>query len=188
VRIVAGRHRGRTIAAPPGLAVRPTSDRARQSLFNILAHARLGGEAASALRGARVLDAFAGSGALGIEALSRGAAHAVFMDDSAASCTAIRANLRTLGEDANATVLRADALRPPPAPLPCDLVFLDPPYGEELAAPALTALAGAAWMALGAIVSVEIEGREPFTPPLAFGALDERRHGRARIVLLRYLG
>src|SRR5215218_10794545 len=107
LKIVGGKHRGRTIAAPEGQATRPTSSRARESLFNILAHANWRADGTSPLIDARVLDAFAGSGALGIEALSRGAAHATFLDNDATAIRLIGENLRKLGEIGNAKVIRA---------------------------------------------------------------------------------
>jgi len=185
LRIVAGRHRGRTIAAPEGQTTRPTSSRARESLFNILAHADWREDGTSPLTGARVLDVFAGSGALGLEALSRGASHATFFDNDATAVRLIGENLRKLGETAAGKVVRADATRPPPAREPCDLVFLDPPYRSDLTAPALAALAAAGWLAPGAIVTVELAHNEDFVPPPGFTALDERRYGAAKIVFLR---
>src|SRR5205814_10335058 len=113
LKIVGGKHRGRAIAAPEGLATRPTASRARQALFNILAHAAWREDGTSPLIETRVLDAFAGSGALGLEALSRGAAHATFFDKDAAATKLIGEHLRNLGETGAAKVVRGDALRPP---------------------------------------------------------------------------
>jgi 16S rRNA (guanine966-N2)-methyltransferase len=194
MRIVGGRHKGRRIEAPPGDAVRPTADRARQALFDRLAHADLGGDGTSPLIGARVLDAFAGSGALGLEALSRGAVHATFLDESAAALATIRANVAALGERAHADVRRADATRPPAAPadpaaMPCSLVFLDPPYGSGLALPALAALAAGGWIAAGALAIVETAAGEALgEPPAGFELGDARRHGKAVLTFLRRLG
>lgn len=190
MRIVGGRHRGRALDAPEGAEVRPTSDRARESLFNILEHGRFSRDGVSVLRGAAVLDAFAGTGALGFEALSRGAERLTCMDSSGAAVAAIKANARALGELARVTIFRADATRPPsppagPAGKPCSLVFLDPPYDSRLGAPALAALAGAGWIADGAICVLEIAAREDFTAPDGFETLDERRYGKARLVLMR---
>ena len=187
-RIISGTHRGRPLLVPPGLDVRPTSSRARESLFNILMHADLKGDGTSPLPGARVLDAFAGCGALGLEALSRGAAHASFIDSSAEAVRAIGENLRTLKETANARVLRTDATQPQPAPAgaACTLAFLDPPYRSGLGAPALAALARAGWLAPGAICALEIGTKEDLDPVAGFAVMDERRYGAARILLLRY--
>lgn len=185
IRIVGGKHRGRAIASPEGLATRPTSSRAREALFNILAHANWREDGTSPLIGARVLDAFAGSGALGMEALSRGAAHATFFDTDPMAVKLIGENLRKLGETAAARVVRADATRPPPGREPCDLVFLDPPYRSGRATPALTALAEAGWLAADAIVTVELASTEDLAPPAGCEAIDERRYGAAKIVILR---
>jgi 16S rRNA (guanine966-N2)-methyltransferase len=186
MRIVAGRHRGRRIAAPAGLAVRPTADRTREALFNILEHGLAKADGTSPLLGARVLDAFAGSGALGLEALSRGAAHATFMDDHAAARSTIRANAEALGERAHVAILPADSAAPPAAGAPCDIAFLDPPYRSGVGPQALSALAARGWLADGAICSVETAAGEPFAPPAGFAALDERRYGKAKLILLRY--
>jgi len=187
MRIVGGRLKRRPLAAPEGLDVRPTSDRARESLFNILAH-----HPERPLIDARVLDAFAGSGALGLEALSRGAAHCTFLETLPAALAAIRANIGRLGLSGQTTVLRADALRPGPAPagatLPAALVFLDPPYRSGLARPALEALRSEGWLADGALVSVEVGATEDFAPPPGFEVLDERRYGAAKLFLVRAPG
>ena len=185
IKIVGGRHRGRTLATPEGLETRPTSSRTRESLFNILAHANWRADGTSPLIDARVLDGFAGSGALGIEALSRGAAHATFLDNDATAIKLIGENLRKLGETAAAKVIRADATQPPPTREGCDLVFLDPPYRSGTAGPALTALAEAGWMKPGAIVTVEVATTEDLVPPPGFETIDERRYGAAKIVILR---
>lgn len=190
LKVVGGKHRGRSIATPEGSTTRPTSNRARESLFNILMHAHWrdadshGGT--SPLIDARVLDAFAGSGALGIEALSRGAVHATFLDNDATAIKLIGENLRKMGEASNARVIRADATRPPPSREACDLVFLDPPYRSGQAAPALAALADGGWLKPDAIASVEIAGTEDLLPPPRFETIDERRYGAAKIVILRY--
>jgi 16S rRNA (guanine966-N2)-methyltransferase len=187
MRIVGGKHRGRKIEAPPGLEVRPTSDRAREALFNILIHGHLSADGTSPLPGARVLDAFAGSGALGLEALSRGAAHALFIDSDAKACAAIRANAKALGEAANVTVIPGDATKPPPCPgAPCSVVFLDPPYGRDLAAPALSALAARGLIAEGAVGVVELAKSDGITLPREFTLIDDRHYGKARILVLKY--
>ena len=183
MRIIAGRHRGRRLAAPPGATTRPTADRVRQALFDMLWHAPWAGRAV--IEGARVLDAFAGTGALGLEALSRGAAHATFLETDRAALAALRANIAACGEEARATVLPDDATRPPPAALPCSLVFLDPPYGQGLIARALPALATAGWIAPGALVSAEFGGGDLALPPPGFAPLAERAHGAARLLVMR---
>jgi 16S rRNA (guanine966-N2)-methyltransferase len=185
MRIIGGRHRGRKLVTPAGLEVRPTSDRAREALFNILEHSGPGGDGRSPLIGARVFDGFAGSGALGLEALSRGAESAVFMDNAAAAIKAIHANVATLGEEARATIVTGDPGNPPGANQSCAILLLDPPYGSGLGAPALTALKQRGWIAPGAICSVEVAAKETFAAPAGFAVIDERRYGRAKIILLR---
>jgi 16S rRNA (guanine966-N2)-methyltransferase len=192
MRIVGGRHRGRRLAAPPGDGVRPTSDRAREAVFNILAHGGFGAGGASIVAGAVVLDAFCGTGAMGLEALSRGAARAIFVDNEPQSLVAARANIAAVGEQAAARVIAADATRPPPRPKqvpPATLAFFDPPYAEAVAAAALAGFAGQGWLAPGALCVVEEAARAPaLVPPPGFEALEARRYGAARVTLLRYRG
>lgn len=184
MRIIAGTHRGRRLRAPEA-GTRPTADRVREAVFNILAH----GMAGAVIAEASVLDVFAGSGALGLEALSRGAAHATFMDDDDAAIACVRANVKALGAEADAILLDLDATRPPPPPMaaqaPCSLVFLDAPYGSGLAPPALTALTVKGWIAEGAVCVVEVAAREEFAAPEGFETLEERTYGAARVVFLR---
>ena len=188
IKIIGGKHRARSIETPGGMTTRPTSNRARESLFNVLMHANWhdanvhGGT--SPLVEARVLDAFAGSGALGIEALSRGAAHATFLDTDATAIRLVGENLRKIGEAANAKVIRGDATRPPPSREPCDLVFLDPPYREGLMETALAALSAAGWIAPGALVCAEY-GVPPAAPPPGFTLLADRAHGPALLLILQ---
>lgn len=188
MRIIAGRHRGRRLEVPEGGAIRPTADRAREALFNILEHGGMTADGTSPLAGARVLDAFAGSGALGLEALSRGAAHATFMDRDRAALEIVRRNAETLGEgQATVALLRADASTPAPAGQPCSVVFLDPPYGKGLAVPALTALAAHGWLAKDAVAIIELSSKEAAPkPPDGFATLDDRAYGAARLLFWRY--
>jgi 16S rRNA (guanine966-N2)-methyltransferase len=185
VRIVGGSHRGRPIAVPEGDKVRPTSDRARESLFNILEHGRWAASG-SPIAGARVLDAFAGTGALGLEALSRGAAHVTFLELAPVALAVLKANVAALKEGARVTILRGDAVAPVRAPDPCSLVFLDPPYGKDLAPPTLKNLAAAGWLTPNAVVVLEVGAKEEFAAPAGFTIEDERRYGAARLVLMRY--
>jgi 16S rRNA (guanine966-N2)-methyltransferase len=184
MRIIAGRHRGRALAAPEGRGVRPTSDRAREALFDILAHGRFADR--PVFEEARVLDAFAGTGAFGLEALSRGAAQASFIEKDRTALTALRANITALGEEQRAAVLPGDALHPPKAGAPASLAFLDPPYAEDIAAPALAALAACGWLAPNALAVVELAAKRTFEPPAGFTLLEERRYGAARLVFLRF--
>ncbi len=193
MRIVGGRLRGRRREAPGGMALRPTADRTREALFNILCQGKLdwrpnGQEGGNPLAGARALDAFAGTGALGLEALSRGAGFVTFMENQAAALDACRHNIDALDEAAHTELLRGDVLRPPPAKAPCELVLMDPPYNQDLAPPALAALQAAGWLAPGALATVELMATEPFTPPAGFETLDERKYGKARLVFLRAAG
>lgn len=186
MRIVGGRHRGRRLSAPPGRDVRPTTDRTREALFNILVHGGWGIDGTDPLDGAVVLDAFCGTGALGLEALSRGARHAVLLDSAAGSLAVARANCEALGEGGRVTLLRGDAVRPPPARAPCTLAFLDPPYGRDLAPAALSALAAAGWFAADAVVVVEETADAAFAPPEGFIPLDTRRYSDTTVRFLRW--
>jgi 16S rRNA (guanine966-N2)-methyltransferase len=181
IRIIGGRLRGRRLYVPPGRVVRPTAERLRQALFDMLAHAPW---AAPGLGGARVADVFAGSGAFGLEALSRGAAEALFIEKHPAVLRVLARNVEALGLEAQVRLLRADACHPPPAPLPADLLFLDPPYGEGLAAPALTALAARGWLHRESLVIIEI-GEEEAAPSLPLAWITERRHGAGRVLIGR---
>jgi 16S rRNA (guanine966-N2)-methyltransferase len=183
MRIVGGSHRGRRLLAPPGDAVRPTGDRVREALFDIILHGRFAA-AGNPLAEAAVLDAFAGTGALGLEALSRGAAEAVFIERDAGALATLRRNVEALGEQARAHIVAGDATRPPRGERACAVAFFDPPYRSGLAAPALAALAAAGWIAADAVAVAEIAAREAFAPPAGFAMLDERVYGAARLVFL----
>jgi 16S rRNA (guanine966-N2)-methyltransferase len=175
-RIIAGAWRGRKLAAPEGLETRPTGARARQAVFDILMHAPWAG--AEFLRTARVLDVFAGTGAYGLEALSRGAAGADFIEQAGAALSALRANIASCGAAGVTRVFSGDVLGMGPG-TPHGLVFLDPPYGKELAGKALAVLGLRGWLAPGAVVVAELgpddalELRE---------VLATRVHGKARLL------
>lgn len=179
MRIIAGRYKGRRLASPAGAETRPTADRARQALFDMLMHAPW---AEDAVRGAVVLDCFAGTGALGLEALSRGAATAWFIENGRAALAALRANIATCGAGDLCHVVAADARKPPRGEA-CGLVFLDPPYGQGLVPLALTALGSAGWIAPDALIVAEVGAAEP--PPTESELLAERSHGAARICAWR---
>jgi 16S rRNA (guanine966-N2)-methyltransferase len=181
VRIVAGAWRGRKLVAPPGRATRPTADRVRQALFDMLLHAPWGGR--EVVERARVLDAFAGTGALGLEALSRGAAHATFMERDWTALAALRANIAACGAGDRARVLAVDATRPPAADAPGGLVFLDPPYGEALVPRALAALRQKGWLAPAAFIVAETGADEELAESAAM--LASRIHGAARVTVWR---
>ncbi len=180
MRIIAGSQRGRRLLAPVGAATRPTADRVRQALFDMLAHAPW---AENALAGGAVLDVFAGSGALGLEALSRGAANAVFIETSRAAREALEANIAACGMNTRARVLAADATRPPPG-TPQTLILLDPPYGQGLLAPTLAALEAAGWLAPGCLIAAELGRADPLPPELG-PPLADRGHGAARLAVWR---
>ncbi|MDQ0511082.1 16S rRNA (guanine(966)-N(2))-methyltransferase RsmD [Ancylobacter amanitiformis] len=185
MRIVGGRFKGRTLLGPSSNATRPTSDRLREALFNVLAHAY-----DDAAAGARVLDLFAGTGALGLEALSRGAKLAVFVDDAPEPRALIRANIEALGLGGITRIFRRDAtkLGEAMASDAFDLVFCDPPYGRGLAGQALAGARAGKWLAPGALVIVEETAEAGFTAPEGFEELERRRYDTTEIVLLRAPG
>ena len=187
MQIVAGAYRGRTLVAPKGQSVRPTAERARQALYNVLEHAPWGLEVWSS---ARVMDGFAGSGALGLEAVSRGAPYCLFVDNDRAARAAIEANLAALGCGDRVRVLGQDLTRlgARGGEAAFDLVFLDPPYGSGLAEAALAALRGGGWLAPGALAVVERGEGEGALETAGFGLVDERRWGKARVTFLRTPG
>ena len=184
MRVVGGRLRGRTLAAPKSQAIRPTSDRLRESLFNILAHAD-----GDPVAGARVLDLFAGTGALGLEAISRGAAFCLFVDDGAEARALIRQNVDALGLGQVTRVFRRDATRLGAAhPVePFGLVFLDPPYRKGLALPALAALRDGGWLVPDALVMVEEAADAALAALAGYDELERRSYDDTMIVFLRVL-
>jgi len=184
MRVVGGRLRGRALAAPKGQAIRPTSDRLRESLFNILAHAY-----GDPVGGARVLDLFAGTGALGIEAISRGADFCLFVDEGAEARALIRQNVDALGLGRVTRVFRRDATKLGAAhPVePFRLVFLDPPYRKGLALPALAALRDGGWLLPEAIVVVEEAADAELTAPAGYEELERRSYDDTMVVFLRAL-
>jgi 16S rRNA (guanine966-N2)-methyltransferase len=183
MRIVGGSLRGRALEAPASRSIRPTSDRLRESLFDILAHAH--GDPVS---GAVVADLFAGTGALGLEALSRGAARAIFIDDGAEARALLRANIETLGLGGVTRVLRRDAaklgLAPPGETF--SLVFLDPPYGKGLASRALASLAAGGWLAPGALIVIEEAADADIDQPKGMTRAETRRYGGTQFIIARW--
>ena len=182
MRVVGGRLRGRTIASPSSRAIRPTADRLRESLFNILVHAY-----GDPLSGARVLDLFAGTGALGIEAISRGAAFALFVDNGAEARALLRQNVEALGLGGVTKVYRRDATRLGPAyPLePFSGAFLDPPYGKGLGEEALASLRDGGWLTPQALVVVEEATSAKLAAPQGFEELERRVYDDTEFVILR---
>ena len=184
MRIIGGSHRGMALAAPgagdPAAHLRPTSDRVRESLFNLLQHG-----AGDPVPGARVLDLFAGTGALGLEALSRGAAQVTFVDDGAAARALLRRNIERMRAMGATKVWRRDATRlGENRGAPFTLVFLDPPYGKGLGAAALASAVAGGWLAPGALVLWEESSAQ--TPPPGFAPLDSRRYGETWLTLLTH--
>lgn len=186
MRIVSGDFRGKVLATPAGEATRPTSDRARQAIFNILEHAPW----SDGVRDRRVIDLFAGSGALGFEALSRGAAFCLFVETDEAARGAIRENVDALGLFGRTRVHRRDAtqlgVRPGADGPAFELAFLDPPYGKGLGETALARLAAGGWLARGATVVLERGAGEPEFEAEGYEKLDARDYGAARVHFLRY--
>jgi len=182
MRIVAGRLRGRNLIAPKSLAIRPTADRLREALFNILAHAY--GDPVS---GARVLDLFAGTGALGLEAVSRGAAFALFIDDGAEARALIRGNVETLGLGGVTKIFRRDAtkLGDSSGAGQFSLAFLDPPYGKGLAELSLASARDGGWLVPEALVLVEEAVEAKFTAPEGFDELERRAYDDTELVFLK---
>jgi 16S rRNA (guanine966-N2)-methyltransferase len=186
MRIVGGQFRGRALAAPGDQSTRPTSDRVRESLFNILAH----GIPGFTVEGTRVLDLFAGTGALGIEALSRGAAYCLFVEEGSEARALIRRNVETLALTGVTKVFRRDAtsLGPAGSQQPFDLAFLDPPYGKGLAERALASAAAGGWLATEAVCVVEERKGEEVVLPSQFAELDRRSWGDTQVLFARYIG
>ena len=184
VRVVSGELRGRPILTPEGDATRPTSDRARQAVFNILEHAPW----SEGVDGRHVLDLFAGSGAMGLEALSHGAASCLFVESAGPALAAIRTNIDGFGLAGRARVLRQDVTRlgrRSPADPPFDLALLDPPYAQGLGGKALAVLIAGDWLAADAAIALEL-GADEADPPLdGYALLDARRYGKARMLFLR---
>jgi len=182
MRIVGGRLKGRALAGPRGDGIRPTSDRLRETLFNVLAHSY-----GDPVPGARVIDLFAGTGALGLEAVSRGAEFALLVDDGAQARALIRENVEALGLGGVTRIFRRDARRlgdVPPGPA-YDLAFLDPPYDRGLAEPALTSLARGGWLKPDALVVVEEAKAAMFESAPGYDVLERRDYGDTELILLR---
>lgn len=182
MRIVGGEFRGRPIAAPRSQSIRPTTDRAREALFNVLAHGM-----GNPVEGARVLDLFSGTGALGFEALSRGAAFCMFIEEAAEARGLIRTNVESFGLTGRTKIFRRDATKLGPAGTvqPFNLVFADPPYGMGLGDKALLSAAEGGWLAPQALCVVEERVDAPFEPGAAFTLLDRRDYGETVVRFLQ---
>jgi 16S rRNA (guanine966-N2)-methyltransferase len=184
MRIVGGRLRGRALAAPKSHAIRPSADRLREAIFNVLVHAY-----GDPVAGARALDLFAGTGALGLEALSRGAAFALFIDSAAEARALLRENVTALGLGGVSRIFRRDATKlGPRRPFePFSLAFLDPPYGKGLAEKALASAAAGHWLASEAMAVVEEAASAKFIAPSGFAELERRVYDDTEVIILRSL-
>ncbi|MBV9563180.1 MAG: 16S rRNA (guanine(966)-N(2))-methyltransferase RsmD [Bradyrhizobium sp.] len=184
MRVVGGRLKGRNIVSPSSRDIRPTADRLREAVFNILVHAY-----DDPVAGARVLDLFAGTGALGIEAVSRGAAFALFVDNGAEARALLRNNVEALGLGGSTKIYRRDATHLGPAhPMPpFSLAFLDPPYGKGLADKALASLRDGGWLSAGALLVVEEAKAAAFAAPEGFAELERRSYDDTEFVFLRVI-
>jgi 16S rRNA (guanine966-N2)-methyltransferase len=182
MRVVGGRLRGRNLAAPNSQAIRPTADRLRETLFNVLTHAY-----DNPVEGARVLDLFAGTGALGIEASSRGAAFVLFVDDGAEARALLRNNTESLSLGGVTRIFRRDATKLGPVhPLePFSLAFLDPPYGKGLAELGLASARDGGWLVPGALVVAEESVAAKFAAPEGYAELERRDYGESELIFLR---
>ena len=183
MRVVGGRFRGRTLAGPKSDAIRPTSDRLRETIFNVLAHGY-----GDPVEGARVIDLFAGTGAMGIEALSRGAAFCLFVDEGAQARGLIRDNVESLGLGGATRLFRRDATRMGAAGQnpPASLVFCDPPYGKDLAPRALKSCADGGWLSPGALVVVEEAQGSSVALPFGFEEVERRDYGETTVLFARH--
>ncbi|WP_108681535.1 16S rRNA (guanine(966)-N(2))-methyltransferase RsmD [Methyloceanibacter sp. wino2] len=184
MRIVAGRFKGKSLDAPKGLNTRPTSDRVREALFNVLTH----GAPEIAFERTRVLDLFSGSGALGLEAVSRGARYCLFIEEDAGARGTIRRNVEALGLTGVSKIWRRDATRLGPVGTmsPFDLVFCDPPYGKGLGPTSLQSALEGGWLAPNAVVVLEERAGEPPNWPESLVEIDRRRYGDTEIAIARY--
>jgi 16S rRNA (guanine966-N2)-methyltransferase len=185
LRIIAGKYRGRKIETKEHAKIRPTGSKTRGAIFNIITHGEFRGPEHSPLLDRRIIDLFCGTGAMGLEALSRGAGHVTFVDQSAESIALARANAAKMGET-QARFIRNDSTTLPHADQPCSLAFLDPPYRSGLAAKSLKSLNDKGWLEKGAVAVVEMEVHEKFEAPEPYLQFDERKYGNTRIVFLRY--
>lgn len=183
MRIVGGEFRGRALETPRSSAIRPTSDRTREAVFNVIAHTY-----PDRLEGARVLDLFAGTGALGLEAISRGASHCLFIEETAEGRGLIRTNVEAFGLQGRTKIFRRDAasLGKAGTIAPFNLVFADPPYGKGLAERAIAEAIAGGWLLPNALVIVEEAASSPFNPPAELSVADRRDYGDTTVTFCEY--
>jgi 16S rRNA (guanine966-N2)-methyltransferase len=180
MRIIAGEFRGKKLKSPKSDNTRPTSDRLRERLFNILAHKLENG-----FQDIRVADIFAGTGALGLEALSRGAAHAVFIEKHRESIQLVQSNIDSINAADRAKILTCDARNLPQQQEPYDLIFIDPPYGRDLATPTLKSLVEKKWMGVDTLTVLEMSKEDDLTIPVELEVIDERLQGKTKALILK---
>lgn len=195
MKITGGKYKGKNIDARPDKTLRPTSGRIREVVFNILRHGRfmknenfIHDDNPDLIEGRRVVDIFCGTGALGIEALSRGAAHVTFIDQNAKTLSITHKNLESLGEENNSALIRSDSTNLPCATSPCNLVFIDPPYGMNLVTPSLKTLRDNGWLEMGSVIIVEQGKKDELVVPDGFNLLDERTHDVTNLSVLQFAG
>lgn len=179
MRIIAGKHRSRNIDAPEGKSVRPTTDRMRERIFSMLQHHRY-----PALLNARVADLYAGTGALGLEALSRGAGHATFVEKTQSTFSCLKKNVASLGEDDNTSLMKISARSLPFANEPYDIIFMDPPYHKGMVEPTLYCLLERNWLAEDGVIIAELAVDDELTIPDALTIIDDRKQGQQRILFM----
>ena len=186
MRVISGIWRNHKIIAPQGNTVRPTADRARQMIFNVVENSGLYSK--WPIKKATFLDLFAGTGAVGIEALSRGAGTAIFIDNSRTSVAAVDSNVKSIGAEKKSIIIQADALNPGPPRATSSIVFLDPPYQYHLSGKALTSLSKTKWFEAGALIIVETSKNDLLNLPSAFDPIEQRNCGNARFWFYVFLG
>ncbi len=184
MRIISGKHRGRRIEAPEGKEVRPTTARSREAIFNILQHGEYGDK--QVLKG-RVADIFCGSGAMGLEALSRGASHVTFVDKNRISLEAAEFNIAQFKEQENSTLLRADSSQLPAAPKPYDLLILDPPYDTNLGRKSLKTALDGGWIHADTAIVLEQGVKDEIKVPKGLEILDVRKYSNSHILFIQKL-
>ena len=178
-RIIAGRFRGRRLTVPSGKDVRPTTDRMRERLFSILGHQRY-----PAMAGAQIADLFAGTGALGLEALSRGAAHVTFVEKARSSLDCLRSNITSLDVAADTAIIASDATIVGPPNKPFDFIFLDPPYRQGMLPLTLDRLITGGWLKDNTCLICELAADEPVDLPSGLDITDDRQQGKQRLLIL----
>ncbi len=195
MKIVAGKHKGRSVEGTKERSVRPTTSRVRESMFNLLKHGKflysddfISDDNPDLIEGRKLADIFCGTGVLGLEAISRGAEHVTFIDQSPKSLELTRHNVASLGEEENSKFIRSDSTNLPRAAYPCKLVFIDPPYHKNLAIPSLKSLAEQGWLEYGAVVVLEHGKQDDIVTPEGYNLLDHRSHDKTKISIYQYIG